>query len=155
MSANFDDYVKRSQWGFGRFDANDPQKLLEVTPILEWNADLPLIEDYKQRTEKLPAPATLKPGFYFIVASPDRTFREKENQVRGVAEPIAPTRIDDNGRFRFSAQGTSCCRARRARRLGRFEHARDQFLRGQRPRPCRFANGVFHRPRDLPAWADN
>jgi len=81
VSANFEDYIQSARWGYGGFDDNQRKRLLSATPALEWNADLPPTKDYKQRTEKLPAPTTLKPGFYFIVASHDRTFGEKENQV--------------------------------------------------------------------------
>ena len=35
----------------------------------------------KQRVERLAAPKDLKPGFYFIIASPDPKFSEQNNQV--------------------------------------------------------------------------
>ncbi len=81
VSADFEDYIKRTRWGFGGFDDNQRKQLLAASPVLEWNADLPPTKDYKQRTEKLPAPTKLKPGFYFIVASHDQNFAERENQV--------------------------------------------------------------------------
>lgn len=55
--------------------------LLGQSPVLEWSIDLPPTVDYKQRTEEIPAPEKLKPGFYFLVASHDPKFGELENQV--------------------------------------------------------------------------
>jgi hypothetical protein len=81
VPVDFDDYVARTRWGSGGFDDNRRKELLAAKPVLEWSADLPPTRDYKQRTEKLPAPASLKPGFYFIVASHGRTFGEVDNQV--------------------------------------------------------------------------
>ena len=37
--------------------------------------------DYKQRTEALSAPETLKPGFYFLIASHKADFSENDNQI--------------------------------------------------------------------------
>ena len=81
VPVNFDDYVARTRWNFGYVDTDQRKRLLAATPALEWNADLPPTKDYKEHTEKLPAPTTLKPGIYFIVASHDPAFGEKENQV--------------------------------------------------------------------------
>lgn len=57
------------------------RELLAKTPALEWSAALPATADFKQRTELVPAPTTLKPGFYFIIASHDKDFSERENQT--------------------------------------------------------------------------
>ena len=57
------------------------RELLAKTPTLEWSAALPATTDFKQRTELVPAPTTLKPGFYFIIASHDKEFSERENQI--------------------------------------------------------------------------
>jgi hypothetical protein len=81
VPVNFDDYVAGTRWNFGYLYDDQRKRLLAATPALEWSADLPPTRDYKQRTEKLPAPTTLKPGCYFIVASHDRTFGRGENQV--------------------------------------------------------------------------
>lgn len=56
-------------------------ELLGKPLALEWSATLPPTADYKERVEQLPAPETLKPGFYFIAASHDPTFRDKNNQI--------------------------------------------------------------------------
>ena len=57
------------------------QQLLDKTPALEWSVALPPTPDYKERTEELSAPETLKPGFYFLIASQKADFSEKDNQV--------------------------------------------------------------------------
>jgi len=62
-------------------NSEERKELLAKTPALEWSAALPATTDYQQRTEELPAPETLKPGFYFLVASHVPTFGERENQV--------------------------------------------------------------------------
>jgi hypothetical protein len=81
VPVSFDDYVTRSRWNFGGIDDDRRKQVLGAAPALEWNAELPPTLDYKPHTEKLPAPTTLKPGFYFIVASHDRMFGEMENQL--------------------------------------------------------------------------
>jgi hypothetical protein len=59
-------------------------EVLRRDPAKKWDADLPATADYQQRTEKLPAPKDLKPGFYFILASHDSKFREVNNRVYAV-----------------------------------------------------------------------
>jgi len=55
--------------------------LTRYKPVLEWEADLPATDDYKERTEKLPAPDDLAKGFYFIIASYDPSFEKSDNRV--------------------------------------------------------------------------
>jgi len=57
------------------------RELLAKAPALVWSTNLPPTPDFKGRVEELPAPATLKPGFYFLIASHDRDFTDKDNQV--------------------------------------------------------------------------
>ena len=45
------------------------------------NPDLAPTPDYGQRTQDVPAPKELKPGFYFIVASPAANFGDAGNTV--------------------------------------------------------------------------
>lgn len=59
----------------------DRDSLLARKPVLEWSAALPATPDFKERTVELPAPATLKPGFYFIIASHDPKFGDADNQI--------------------------------------------------------------------------
>jgi len=60
---------------------DDRKKLLAKKPVLEWSAKLPATPDFKERSEKLPTPETLKSGFYFIIASHDPSFRESDNHL--------------------------------------------------------------------------
>lgn len=78
---DFESFIKSRRWGLHGFDENQRKELLGRKPELEWNADLPPTSDFKERTEKLPAPKGLKPGFYFIVSSHDPSFGENNNQV--------------------------------------------------------------------------
>jgi uncharacterized protein YfaS (alpha-2-macroglobulin family) len=81
VAYDFDEHIKTQQWGLYRLDDKQRKELLRRKPALEWQVELPATEDYRQRTERLPAPDTLKPGFYFIVASHDRAFAENDNVV--------------------------------------------------------------------------
>ena len=64
-----------------QLDDNQRRALLAQKPDLEWSAKLPATDDYQERTEEVPAPKNLKPGFYFLLASYDPTFGEQNNQV--------------------------------------------------------------------------
>ncbi|MHC4533158.1 MAG: alpha-2-macroglobulin family protein [Planctomycetota bacterium] len=57
------------------------RNLLARQPALEWSEDLPATVDYKQRTERLPAPEGLDKGFYFLISSHDPSFEENDNRV--------------------------------------------------------------------------
>src|SRR5262249_54257471 len=48
---------------------------------LEFNHDLPGTPDYKSRTEIIPAPAGLKPGFYYLIVSHAEDFGGTNNVV--------------------------------------------------------------------------
>ncbi len=68
-----------------RNPANLPYKerkgFLERAPALTWETKLPPTRDYKQRLFTTPAPAALKPGYYFIAASAEPGFGETNNVV--------------------------------------------------------------------------
>jgi uncharacterized protein YfaS (alpha-2-macroglobulin family) len=81
VAFDFYDYMRQTRWGFGRIDQERQERLLDATPTLEWNADLPPTRDFKPRTEQLPAPTSLKPGFYFILASHDGSFGGGVDQI--------------------------------------------------------------------------
>src|ERR1035441_7216289 len=57
------------------------REILGKTPALEWSAKLPPTADFKEKTFEVGAPETLKPGYYFIAASHDERFGEKDNIV--------------------------------------------------------------------------
>jgi hypothetical protein len=84
VAVSFSDNVERSRWGLGGIDRERLAELLATQPALTWSADLPATKDYRQRTENLPAPKTLKPGFYFIIASHEPEFGEANNQISAV-----------------------------------------------------------------------
>ena len=81
VAVDFDDYVRRARWNFGDFEQERVKELLDAQPALAWDAALPATSDFKSRTEKLTAPATLKPGFYVVFASATPDFGERANQV--------------------------------------------------------------------------
>jgi hypothetical protein len=62
---------------------NDKERkeLLGKAPAFAWSANLPPTDDFKERIEAVPAPARLKPGFYFILASCREDFAERDNQL--------------------------------------------------------------------------
>jgi hypothetical protein len=78
---NFEELIKSRQWGLIDLDREQQLRLMAARPALEWAADLPPTADFKERTEKLPAPKELKPGFYFLLSSHDPSFEESNNQV--------------------------------------------------------------------------
>lgn len=82
VPVDFAEHVAKASWNVGGFDDDELRALLAAKPALAWDAALPATPDFKQRTEKLAAPATLKPGFYAVFASADADFRrEAANQV--------------------------------------------------------------------------
>jgi uncharacterized protein YfaS (alpha-2-macroglobulin family) len=77
---NFASVVASTNWDYHQIH-EERDRLLDAPPALAWEANLPPTSDFKDRTERLPAPATLKPGFYVIVASHDPTFKSADNQI--------------------------------------------------------------------------
>jgi len=57
------------------------REFLAKTPALKWSANLPPTTDFKEKTFDLGAPENLKPGYYFIAASHEESFGEKDNIV--------------------------------------------------------------------------
>ena len=85
-------FFRAVSWDWNEFLAKDRSRpewlndrerkeLLSRKPALQWSAKLPPTPDFKERTERLPAPASLKPGHYFIVSSHDANFGETDNQI--------------------------------------------------------------------------
>jgi hypothetical protein len=62
---------------------NDQERreLLTRAAAQSWSAALPPTPDFKERTEEFPAPATLPPGFYFLLSSHNPEFNDTDNQV--------------------------------------------------------------------------
>jgi hypothetical protein len=84
------DWPERIKAGLVRPESLNPQQrkaLLALKPDLEWSARLPATDDYQERTEELAGDANakqLKPGFYYLISSPDPGFGENNNQVKCV-----------------------------------------------------------------------
>ena len=78
---NFDEYIKAHRYSIESLTEEEKQQLLTAKAALEWASDLPPTADFKERTEKLPAPKNLKPGFYFLLASHDPSFEKSNNRV--------------------------------------------------------------------------
>ena len=79
------DWTAKTKAGQHRADRmNDDQRkaLIAQKPAREWSAKLPATDDYQLRTEEVPAPEDLKPGFYFLLTSYDPAFGEKDNIVQ-------------------------------------------------------------------------
>lgn len=57
------------------------REVLAKAPALEWSEKLPPTSDYKEKSLRLAAPTNLTAGFYFIAASHDPAFGEKENII--------------------------------------------------------------------------
>jgi uncharacterized protein YfaS (alpha-2-macroglobulin family) len=73
--------LSRDRWRPEQLTDADREDLVRRQPELEWSADLAPTPDYHQRTQDIPAPKELKPGFYFIVASPAANFGDAGNAV--------------------------------------------------------------------------
>lgn len=81
FAISFQDTLKESPRNFRFMDQDSAAKLLATKPALEWSADLPKTADFKERTEPIPAPKTLKPGFYVLIASHRADFAPDQNQL--------------------------------------------------------------------------
>ena len=73
--------LTRDRWRPEYITDADRNDLVNRQPDLEWSADLPPTPDYLERTKDIPAPKGLKPGFYFIVASPAANFGDAGNSI--------------------------------------------------------------------------
>lgn len=73
--------TRRAHRNPANLPAKERRAFLERTPALSWDATLPATKDFKQRLFVVAAPASLKPGYYFIAASTDPEFGEKDNMV--------------------------------------------------------------------------
>ncbi|HRE82928.1 MAG TPA: hypothetical protein PLN52_17915, partial [Opitutaceae bacterium] len=63
------------------YDEQSRAKILAEKPKLSWSSSLTPTTDFKERTEKLPVPKTLEPGFYYLVASFSSSFSKNDNQL--------------------------------------------------------------------------
>ena len=57
------------------------EALLATRPLRQWSGALPPTKDFRARTEQLPVPADLPPGFYVLLSSAREDFARTENTV--------------------------------------------------------------------------
>src|SRR6185503_17162322 len=78
---NWDSFVQKRKRLPDYLQDDERKEILSKKPALEWSSKLPPTADFKERTVSLPAPKDLEFGFYFIVASHNPDFSEKNNQL--------------------------------------------------------------------------
>ncbi len=79
VAVDWEEVTRRANRSPYNLPFNERKGFLERAPALTWDTKLPPTRDYKPRLHTLPAPANLKPGYYFIVASAQPDFREADN----------------------------------------------------------------------------
>ena len=76
------DYRNR-KWGQGEpqhmLRRNNFQKYTQKDPAASWSAKLPAAEDFKPRTDAVPAKTDVAPGSYLLIASSDKEFSKDKN----------------------------------------------------------------------------
>lgn len=81
---SFEEHARRARGNLATIGRDEGDLLLNSPAVREWSADLPATDDFKSRTEGLPVPTTLPPGFYAIIASATPDFTDHENQLSAV-----------------------------------------------------------------------
>ncbi|HYV31083.1 MAG TPA: hypothetical protein VEO53_08280, partial [Candidatus Binatia bacterium] len=81
VASDWNQFLGRGRSRPEYLNEQERRELLAKAPTLEWATDLPPTPNFKERVEELPAPASLKPGFYFLIASHNADFSEVDNQV--------------------------------------------------------------------------
>ena len=92
--------------------------------------------DYRERIEELPAPKDLKPGFYFLLASPDPSFSDQNNLVTFTDIWVSQPGPGHRTRWGEGSPGRLCAAGRQRRTGGRgrgpglLPHRLEQQLQG-------------------------
>jgi hypothetical protein len=81
IPADWEMFLERGRNRPENLNDQERREILAKTPALAWSAKLPPTADFKEKTFEVAAPENLKPGFYFIAASHDEGFGEKDNFV--------------------------------------------------------------------------
>ncbi len=81
VTFDFEEFVKSNRWQAEQLDQNQRVALLAKPPVKAWSADLPVTADFQHRVEQLAAPADLKPGSYYLIASHNEQFNDADNMV--------------------------------------------------------------------------
>ena len=75
VKADFHDRLAKSNYRPEYLhNEGEREALLAAKPEHEWSATLPATEDFHERTESVAGPKDVKPGFYWLIASNDKTF---------------------------------------------------------------------------------
>lgn len=74
VPVDFDARMNRDGRWPGGVDREELLELLKLRPVREWSADLPPTPDYRERLERLPAPAGIEPGCYALLVADDSDF---------------------------------------------------------------------------------
>ncbi len=95
----------------GNLTREEIEDLVKLKPALEWKETLASTPDFKERAAAVRAPVSLAKGYYFIVASPDVAFRQRDNQISiadvWVSELALVTRMRDGRIEGFVLQANS------------------------------------------------
>jgi 5-hydroxyisourate hydrolase-like protein (transthyretin family) len=81
VTFDFEEFVKSNRWQPEQIDQNQRAALLAKPPVKAWSAELPTTADFHERVEHLAAPADLKPGSYYLIASHNEQFNDADNMV--------------------------------------------------------------------------
>ena len=105
VKADYLDLLKTHPAGPENLDQNKLTALLGQPPARQVKHALPPTPDYKERTESVPAPEDLAPGFYWVFASHDGTFGPNDNVVS--AAPVWVTDLAVVARIEYGTLGIS------------------------------------------------
>ncbi len=82
VSAKIEERMRSDSWRIESLSMEERKKLLAAQPAHEWKADLPPTPDFKWRSESVKIDATVKPGFYYLVASCRPDFASEDNVIK-------------------------------------------------------------------------
>jgi uncharacterized protein YfaS (alpha-2-macroglobulin family) len=82
IAGKFEDYLKLQG---SDSDNKFKKSLLNRAAAKTWSADLPPTSDLRKRTENVPVPPDLKPGFYIIVADTNAVLRPVKDELPNCA----------------------------------------------------------------------
>lgn len=78
---DWDEFLDRRHRRPENLSTAERNAVLSRPPALAWSHPLPPTTDFREHVVDLPAPTSLQPGFYFLVASHDATFSDHNNQL--------------------------------------------------------------------------
>ena len=78
---DFDGFVRSGRWQPEELSGDQKRNLLARPPVRQWSVDLPATDDYRERTEPIESPEDLALGSYFLIASHNESFSDRENHV--------------------------------------------------------------------------